>query len=217
MTWIQFQVFVNDPDGYGSAKWWEGLEKRSTAPEDAQWSIANHPREKVDWDEAVAFGRWLTVRLRAAGMLSGSEEARLPTEEEWERAARGPAGRQYPWGDGYHSGQANINETWEHAEVGELNLGRTSAVGMYADGATPAPEGVHDMAGNVWEWCLNEYHQPDRIQVGGTAARVVRGGSWYNGHDYARASFRDRPYPGHRFTIFGFRLVVSSPVPALEA
>ena len=205
VTWAQFQVFVDDPEGYAGGQWWAGLKRRSDVPDAARWPIANHPRENVDWDEAVAFGRWLTVRLRAAGLLGDTEDARLPTEEEWERAARGPEGREYPWGAAHRSGMANIDK------IGLRSLGRTSAVGMYAAGATPAPEGVHDMAGNVWEWCMNEFEIPEHIQPFGRAARVVRGGSWFSDHLDARASYRAWGRPDDRYYNFGFRLVISSP------
>ena len=216
VTWAQFQAFVDDPQGYADKRWWDGLAKRHATPEDARWPIPNHPREMADWDAAVAFSRWLTVRLRAAGMLGDAEEARLPTEEEWERAARGPEGREYPWGDGYRSGVANIDETGRSGsdKVGQLSLGRTSAVGMYADGATPAPEGVHDMAGNVWEWCMSEFkfELPEHIWPSGSAARVVRGGSWDDDHHDARASYSIMYAPPFRLDLFGFRLVISSPI-----
>src|SRR5208283_100212 len=113
------------------------------------------------------------------------------TEWQWERAARGCEGQVYPWGNEYRSGYANIDET--SLKVGAHYLARTSAVGIYPQAASP--EGVMDLSGNVWEWCLNEFYVPDRIQTGGDEPRVMRGGSWSQGQDYACADSRNNPPP----------------------
>ena len=73
-------------------------------------------------------------------------------------------------------------------DAGPHNLGQTSAVGIYPQGASP--EGVLDLSGNVWEWCLNEYDNPERVGSEGSEPRVVRGGSWHSYRDYARAAYR---------------------------
>ena len=148
MTNAQFQCFIDD-SGYEADKWWIDLERQS--PERPRWDYGNHPREMVSWYKATAFCRWLTARLRAAGKLSSNEEVRLPTELQWERAARGTDVREYPWGEGYQPGCANIDETDKNG--GPYYLRQTSAVGIYPQSASPC--GALDMAGNVWEWCLN--------------------------------------------------------------
>jgi sulfatase-modifying factor enzyme 1 len=200
VTNAQFDAFVR-AGGYGNERWWQGLDKRYEAPGAPSWAISNHPRETVSWFEAMAFCTWLS------GKLGG--DVTLPTEEQWERAARGSDGREYPWGEGYRTGCANIDETW--GAVGQHRLGRTSAVGIYPQDASP--EGVSDLAGNVWEWCLNEYENPRRTQRSGTESRVVRGGSWGLNQDNARAACRDRVRPGYRLVVYGgFRLVCASPI-----
>ncbi|GAB6043119.1 formylglycine-generating enzyme family protein [Endothiovibrio diazotrophicus] len=199
VTHAQFQAFLDAEDGYGDDRWWTGLESPDRNPERASWEIANHPRERVSWFEAMAFCGWLGHRLGV--------ELRLPTEWEWERTARGTDGRAYPWGNDYQAGRANIDETWD--EAGPHNLARTSAVGIYPGGASP--EGVLDLAGNVWEWCLNEYADPERVGRGGSESRVLRGGSWFDYRDDARAGYRyDLPFDRSYFV--GFRVVCASPI-----
>src|SRR5215475_11117084 len=92
----------------------------------------------------MAFCRWLSYKIGC--------EIRLPTEQEWEKAARGPEGFVYPWGNKYVSGNANIDETWSKA--GPYSLKQTSPVGMYPQ--SMSPYGALEMSGNVWEWCANE-------------------------------------------------------------
>jgi hypothetical protein len=171
ITFEQFQVFVDDPQGFRSADWWQGLaagaDHRKVPGEQHFTHARNLPRERVSWYDAVAFCRWLSART--------GYDMRLPTEWEWQWAAQGPDGRAYPWGPEYIQGYANINE--ERSGVkGGVYLERTTPVDSYPKGASPYD--VLDMSGNVWEWCLNEYENPKNVDLGGDAARVVRGGSW---------------------------------------
>ncbi len=198
ITNVQYQTFV-DAGGYRAERWWRDL--RRPEPEPSHWPQGNRPRTNVDWYEAVAFTRWLSAQLRY--------EIRLPTEEEWERAARGREGREYPWGAEYESGRANIDESWDKA--GPWNLAQTTAVGVYPHGASV--EGVRDLSGNVWEWCLNRYDQPERIQPDTSGqAQVLRGGSWFVHAADARASRRGWDRPGYRDARIGFRLVSSASI-----
>ncbi|NMQ07713.1 hypothetical protein E4Q08_21970 [Candidatus Accumulibacter phosphatis] len=182
--------------------WWRDL--RRPEPQPSRWQQSNRPRTNVDLYEALAFTRWLTQQL--------GYEVRLPTEKEWERAARGRDGREYPWGNSYESGRANIDETAHYSgdKVGEWFLDQTTAVGVYPHGASP--EGVLDLAGNVWEWCLNKYKDPGQIQAGASGEPgVVRGGSWGHGAGVARAVLRGRLPPRQPARRLGFPVGVVCP------
>jgi formylglycine-generating enzyme len=144
----------------------------------------NHPMNCVAWEQAVAF-------CEAQGN-------RLPTEEEWEWAARGGArGTTYPWGN---------HEEWNQRDrrfcgLDVPNLDGTCAVGSFPSG--DSPHGIHDLAGNVWEWTATNYDTRDR---------VIRGGSWMlRGLWFVSATFRYGYAPVVRASDLGFRCVRSRP------
>jgi formylglycine-generating enzyme required for sulfatase activity len=194
----QFQAFVDASDGYGNQKWWNRIE-RSLAPSSPTWSEANHPRETVSWYEAVAFCRWLTQKSRACGLLGKSQDIRLPTEWEWQQAAtNGNNYNVYPWGLRWDPTRCNSVDS---------SLGRTSAVGIYPHGIWAG--GPLDMAGNVFEWCLNKYGNPKgrgATKVDRSSQRVIRGGSWFDEQLDLRASYRFWNIADYRYSIIGFRL-----------
>ena len=197
LTNRQWQAFVDD-GGYADLRWWNGLGERPN-PRGSHWNEPTAPRETVSWYEAMAYCRWLSARLGRA--------VSLPTEQQWERAARGVDGREWPWPGDWDVEKANA----------ELRLGRTSLVGLFPNGATP-PErereaGILDLTGNVWEWCLNEFDVPARTAPEGPARRVVRGGAWNLTSDDCRPSSRLTFAPGLRGNGLGFRVVVSCPIP----
>ena len=128
----------------------------------------------VSFWEAEAFCAW------AGG--------RLPTEGEWEAAARGPKGLSYPWGDAWQDGICNTSEA---------ELGVTSPVGLFPR-ARQADRAIDDLAGNVWEWCASLY---------GKDSRVLRGGTWGYSQNGARSADRYSNYPYDRNYYLGFRVV----------
>ncbi len=191
VTNAQFQAFI-DAGGYRNAAWWQDLAERIEEPKIPERHEPNAPRETVSWFEAVAFCRWLSAQLGFT--------VTLPTEQQWERAARGTQGLQYPWGSEFRQDFTNCDDS----------IGRTSAAGIYPHAASP--EGVMDLAGNVWEWCLNEYSIPANCRLSGHKARVVRGGSWDFDPDFVRSAVRFPYHPDFRFNNLGFRVLCSSPI-----
>lgn len=162
-----------------------------------------HPVVHVSWYAAMAYAQW--------------KGKRLPTEAEWEYAARGGlAGKAYPWGDEWDSNQAHIGEWRDGARTGG-----TAKAGQYP----PNGYGLYDMAGNVWEWCLDEYNEdfystsPRENPFAGTngldwvvnnftdvkSDRVLRGGSWFDGD--VNVTERSSKDPTKTYFDTGFRCV----------
>ena len=187
VTNTQFQAFVAD-GGYENSEWWEGVEDLYlySSPDHA-WIEGNRPVERVSWFEAIAFCRWLS---RKTGL-----DIRLPTEHQWEKASRGMDGYKYPWGLEFTSDLCNA----------EYNLGETSAVGIHL--YDQSPYGLMDMAGNLCEWCLNTYDQPEIICTGLCGdSPVIRGGSWNKSAENTRCTIRNMVFPDDYLNILGFRL-----------
>jgi formylglycine-generating enzyme required for sulfatase activity len=207
VTNAQFQTFLDDnPSGY--ERWFDGLaasedERRIREP---YRNFPNHPRESVNWYQAIAFCRWLSWHKGGGTELQRMDEwaVRLPTEFEWERAARGTKGLVYPYGNEFDPRKGNVYET---------GIGQTSAVGIFPDGAWP--DKVQDMSGNVWEWCLSEFEKPKleahKENLETNKPRVLRGGSWDNDLVNARAACRYHFHPAIRYNFLGFRMIMLRP------
>jgi formylglycine-generating enzyme required for sulfatase activity len=152
---------------------------------------------RVSWYDAADYCRWLS---EATG-----KPYRLPTEAEWEKAARGTEGNIYPWGDSWDRKRCNTKEDGRRD---------TTPVGAYPLGASPY--GLLDMAGNVWEWTTsllwNYPYQADdgREDPSSPDSRVLRGGSWLNLYDTARTTYRRSYVPAYHSRLHGFRCCVSA-------
>ncbi|MGA2642488.1 MAG: SUMF1/EgtB/PvdO family nonheme iron enzyme [Spirochaetia bacterium] len=226
----QFALFILE-GGYSEKGYWttNGWEWKGRKNQPAYWtnpkfSGPDQPVVGVSWYEAVAFCNWLSVRERLTPAYESSGRAdlsasgyRLPTEVEWEYAAAkgGPGERKriYPWGD-----------TWDPAlavcQVKPAGAAKSANVGSKSPGGD-TPQGLADMAGNVWEWCSDNREGDASIARSGTSDRyyfqgdspgqsfVLRGGSWVidfpNGLRSAFRSFASDP--GLQYNVYGFRVV----------
>ena len=186
--------FASGIKGFGeyldseSKGWAEKL--RSDYDTEKRFNDVDQPVVGVSWFDARAYCFWLSELDKAAGRAAGIY--RLANEIEWEWAASGGE-REYPW-PAERGGPTN-----KLANYGR-NVGATTPVGRYPDGATP--EGLMDMAGNVWEWMENPHEKRG-------AARCLRGGSWSGIDNNLRCSFRNSYFPDSRLDVIGFRVVFS--------
>jgi formylglycine-generating enzyme required for sulfatase activity len=207
LTNAQYKPFIDDGGYDPDREWWDAAgrawlrKNRRTQPSrwnDDRFGISrpNHPVVGISWYEAVAFCTWLSH-------ITG-DDYRLPSEAEWEYAARRATRRTYPWGD--------EEPDAEHANFDSV-YNNTTAVGCFAPGVTPE-EGIHELAGNVWEWTRSVYRDYPYDPTDGREDKdnptdktfVLRGGGWGNQSIDLRASDRVSNTPvTHDFSI-GVRL-----------
>lgn len=166
----------------------------------------NHPITVVSWYEAHSFCAWLTRRWREEGRIGRNWEVRLPTEAEWEKAARGTESREYPWGDKFEA---------ESANAGETGIGRPSTVGCFPGGESPFH--CEEMSGNVWEWTLSPYQgypyrlrdRREVVKENSEERRGVRGGAFFNSSRDVRCAYRSWDVPDAQSANMGFRVVAA--------
>ena len=210
VTVSQFAAFVTAPDGFANDAWWDehALKWRAghgfASPRAGEFGSV--PQTRVTWYEAVAFCRWLSART--------SQSIRLPTEAEWEWAAKGGRVCLFPWGDSPSALSANVSES---------AFGRVCPVGCF-DNTTTAwgDNGPEGMVGNTWEWCSSlvqiengrMFSYPyvasdgrEDMSIGDEGMRSTRGGFFGLSLLYARAAYRGRDWPSIRVDRQGFRVV----------
>jgi formylglycine-generating enzyme required for sulfatase activity len=182
--------------------------------------VLNHPVKWVSFHEAQAYCNWLAIALQEAEWtpsllrerLANGWVITLPSEAEWEKAARGTDARIYPWGNEFDAAKANCRDH---------GLSTTTAVGLFREGVSPV--GCLDMSGNVREWTRSNsemrypYIVGERMREapgpGEESDRVLRGGGFDSGEYGVRATYRFRSEPGFLYENVGFRVVFHCPRP----
>lgn len=195
ITNAQYQKFITHPNGFGNPQWWDfspqGIQWRKDHihPKPTAFDGADLPCTRVSWFDSIAFCHWLSAELNT--------HVRLPTEQEWQRAAISDTRWGYPWGNELDETRANYAN----------RIGKVSAVGSFPDGQSPF--GVMDMIGNLWEWCLTKWAADD-TDLNGYTYRVYRGGAWnVSNPEYLTAIDRGVGWsPRGRLNDCGFRITL---------
>lgn len=230
ITNAQFDQFVKT-EGYKQEKYWQEAKLHEYWSKDGfkgrfdkeprqvpneygyPLTLGNHPVVGVTWYEALAFTRWLYEQILQARQFRVFKEkdlvpfrkgwqVTLPNEVEWEKAARGTDGQNYPWKGEFNSGFANTSET---------GIKSTSAVGCFPQGASPYS--LQDASGNVLEWMRNDY-KSGKDDFQSVETKGLRGGSFLYQSVSARCACRFRYYPDYGNWYGGFRVVVSPVLPS---
>jgi formylglycine-generating enzyme required for sulfatase activity len=206
VTNAQYERFIENPNGFFNPQWWayssEATQWRKDhqKPKPTAFFGPGFPRTRASWFDSMAFCHWLFAELTSGIHLNthnlSTWNIRLPTEQEWQRAALGDTGWCYPWGDKLDETRGNYGG----------NIGQTSSVEQHPKGTSVY--GVMDMIGNVWEWCLTGWNV-ENIDVSGYTYRIIRGGAWnIDNPDYLRANDRGCHPPRGRLNDCGFRVLL---------
>jgi formylglycine-generating enzyme required for sulfatase activity/DNA-binding winged helix-turn-helix (wHTH) protein len=211
VTNAEYARFI-EAGGYQDVSYWTQSGWRETGKErdeprfwqDPRFNKPNQPVIGLSWYECVSYCRWLSSQT--------GQPHRLPTEAEWEKAARGADGRAYPWGDFFDASRLNAREGPQKAYC-------STPVGIYPTGVSPF--GLFDCAGNCWEWCATRWKKPFPYDAAedewagayleGQNLRVLRGGSWNYEAEVTQCAYRFRFEPFGWNDRGGFRLVCSPP------
>jgi len=212
ITNAQYERFLQNSNGFSKPQWWE------YSPEATQWRKDHKnpkptafdgpdlPRTRVSWFDSMAFCLWLSTELKNTLQYDKPLNIRdvypwiirLPTEQEWQRAALGDTGWCYPWGNLLDETRGNYGN----------NVGQPSNVDKYSAGKSIY--GVMDMIGNLWERCLTGWNQ-EIIDTSGYTYRVIKGGAWnISNPDYLRANDRGCHPPRGQLNDCGFRILLRS-------
>jgi serine/threonine-protein kinase len=194
ITNAQYGIYIKDTNA-NAPDHWRGQQIPA--------GLENHPVVNITWYEAIEYCNWLSGKIHRS--------VTLPSEAEWEKAARGSfKKRDYPWGK------------WAelHCNTDQLGIGSTTPVGLFLNGESPY--GVLDMSGNVWEWTGTikkryPYDAKDGRDLGSSIKsgvkskdlRIIRGGSFADGKGGARCAFRFWDLPGNKLPYYGFRVVLT--------
>ena len=205
-------VEINQPFAIGRyevsfADWQHYAEATATAmPDNEGWGLsAQRHVIHVSWHQAVAYSQWLSK-------VTG-QRYRLPTEAEWEYAARAGSTSYYWWGEQLDSPETRPRAHCRGCATSRLVQSKTERVGQFAANAF----GLHDTAGNVWEWTASRFASPfdgseqQAASLLDKSPRVVRGGAWNSGPSYLRSSQRDMKQPQHKDYALGFRVLRELP------
>ena len=163
ITNAQYKTFIEHPNGFNNLKWWHyssqavQWRKDHSHPKPTAFAGAKLPRTRISWFDSIAFCNWLSDEL--------AKDIRLPTEQEWQRAAIGEMDWRYPWGNEIDETRGNFAN----------RVGKVSAGGSFPNGQSPF--GVMDMIGNLWEWTLTTWGK-DSNKPNGYDYRIFRGGAW---------------------------------------
>jgi formylglycine-generating enzyme required for sulfatase activity len=193
ITDAQYAVFTAAHNGYRDMRWWQfspyavAWRQKNPVAMQAAFKGDNLPRVNITWFEAMAFCYWLSAQT---GLT-----VRLPSEQQWQRAAQSNDQREYPWGNVFDASRTNTQET---------KPTKTTPVDYYRQGRSYF--GLYDMAGNVQQWCITEYASGNSSVLNSDETRVVRGGSWQQ--RAVRITQRARLKPDVRSDSVGFRIVL---------